>query len=460
MKEQILKAIERSKADYTEIRIEREWRSEVLYRKDRLENLESSSELGGIVRCLVNGGWGIVVFNSLDELSKRVDGAYRMARAVSKKVAERQELAKVEPVQDELRASFEKDPRRVSLAQKRELIEKYNKILLDFDKRIVSTTAGYADSFKEITFANSEGTFIFEERPDVTLRLSATARESDINIQTGFEGLGEARGFEAVEAQEEKAEKAVRRAVELLSAKPVKGGVYTVVLDQDLTGVFIHEAFGHLCEADHVYKNPRLREMMHLGRKVGVEALNVIDDGYLENLRGNSKYDDEGVPRRRTYLIKDGVLVSFLHSRETAAKMGAEPTGNARAISYQFEPIVRMRNTYIDNGTVPFEELIKDISYGIYACSAFGGQTELEQFTFSAAYAYEIVNGKIGEMLRDVVLTGNVFETLKNIEALGNDLRIRGGPGGCGKGGQWPLPITHGGPHIRIKNVTVGGRAQ
>ncbi len=457
MKERILKAIERSRADYTEIRIEREWRSEVLYHKDRLENLESSSELGGLVRCLVNGGWGLVVFNSLADLDKRVKEAYRMAKTVSRKVKERQELAKAEPVQDERRASLEKDPRQVPLARKRDLLEKYNKILRSFDPRIVSTTAGYADSFKEITFANSEGTFIFEERPDVTLRLSATARESDKNIQTGFEGLGEARGFEAALAQEEKAEKAARRAVELLSAKPVKGGVYTVVLDQDLAGVFIHEAFGHLCEADHVYKNPRLREIMHLGRKVGVETLNVIDDGYLENLRGNSKYDDEGIPRQKVYLIKNGVLTGFLHSRETAAKTGAKPTGNARAVSYQFEPIVRMRNTYIDNGTVPFDELIKDISYGIYACNAFGGQTELEQFTFSAAYAYEIVNGKVGEMLRDVVLTGNVFETLKNIEMIGNDLRIRGGPGGCGKDGQYPLPLTFGGPHIRIRNVTVGG---
>ena len=103
--------------------------------------------------------------------------------------------------------------------------------------------------------------------------------------------------------------------------------------------------------------------------------------------------------------------------------------------------------------------MIKDIDHGIYACDAFGGQTELEQFTFSAGYAYEIVDGKVGEMLRDVVLTGNIFETLKNIDRIGDDLKIIGSSGGCGKGGQFPLAVTFGSPHIRIQNLTIGGRA-
>jgi len=103
--------------------------------------------------------------------------------------------------------------------------------------------------------------------------------------------------------------------------------------------------------------------------------------------------------------------------------------------------------------------MLRDIDYGIYACGAFGGQTELEQFTFSAAYAYEIVKGELGEMLRDVVLTGNVFETLKNIDMIGDDLIVKGSSGGCGKDGQFPLPITTGGPHVRVQNLTIGGRA-
>lgn len=459
MRDQILKALERSRADYTEIRVEREWRTEVFYQRDNLENLETSSELGGVVRCLDGGGWGIAVFNSLDQLEQRVEDAQRIARIVSAKLPEKAELAPVEAVQEEVRASLTRDPRTVPLQEKQRLLHKYNEILLKYSDKIVNTGARYTDGFKEITIANSEGTYIVEERPDVTLRLTATAREGDTNIQTAFEQYGCAAGFEAVGDQEEKAEIAARRALDLLEAKPVTGGVYTVVLDQALAGVFIHEAFGHLCEADFLFKNPRLREILQPGRKFGVEELNVVDDGYLPGLRGNYKYDDEGTPRRKTYLIKGGVLQGFLHSRETAARMGAEPTGNARAISYRFEPIVRMRNTYIDRGSATMEEILRDIEYGIYACDAFGGQTQLEQFTFSAAYAYEIVNGEIGEMLRDVVLTGNIFETLNNIDKIGDDLLIKGSAGGCGKGGQFPLPVTFGGPHIRIQNLTIGGRA-
>jgi len=459
MRDRILRALEHSDADYAEVRVEREWRTRVAYQGRDLENLEASTELGGIVRCLVGGGWGIAVFNSLDELEARLEEARRIAELVSGRISEKVELAPVEPVQDEVRVSLQKDPRSVSLQEKQALLQAYNDLMLGTSDKIVSTRARYTDSFKEVTIASSQGTFIVEERPDVTLMLGAMAREGDGNVQLASESFGWAAGFEAVEGKQEKASIAAQRALDLLQAKPVTGGVYTAVLDHILAGVFIHEAFGHLCEADFISKNPTLQEVLKPGRKFGVDELNVVEEGYLPGLRGNFKYDDEGTPRTKTYLIRNGILQGFMHSRETAARMGAEPTGNARAISYRHEPIVRMRNTIIDQGTVPFDEMIEDIDHGIYACDAFGGQTELEQFTFSSGYAYEIVNGKVGEMLRDVVLTGNIFETLKNIDRIGNDLKIIGGSGGCGKGGQYPLPVTFGSPHVRIRNLTIGGRA-
>jgi TldD protein len=138
--------------------------------------------------------------------------------------------------------------------------------------------------------------------------------------------------------------------------------------------------------------------------------------------------------------------------------MGERPTGNARAISYRFRPIVRMTNTYIENGEMSFEEMISDIDEGIYAIDAYGGTTAMEMFTFSAMEAFMIRKGRIAERVRNVVLTGNVFETLMHIDAVGNDLHISdGGTGGCGKGQQYPLPVSDGSPHIRIRNVVVGG---
>src|SRR3990167_5161171 len=158
------------------------------------------------------------------------------------------------------------------------------------------------------------------------------------------------------------------------------------------------------------------------------------------------------------YLIKNGILTNRLHSRETAVKMHEKPTGNAMAISYAAEPIVRMTNTYIEPRDWTFEKILEDTPDGIYCIGSMGGMTNMEMFTFSAAEAFRISNGKLAERLRDVVLTGNVFQTLMDIDAIGNDMSLYGGLGGCVKGGQSPLRVSDGGPHIRIRNVVIGGR--
>ena len=195
---------------------------------------------------------------------------------------------------------------------------------------------------------------------------------------------------------------------------------------------------------------------MTLGKQFGPPILNIVDGAAVPGLRGSYKYDDEGIPATKTYLIKEGVLVGRLHSRETAAKMGEKPTGNARAITYRYPPIVRMTNTYIEPGKTSFDDMIADIKEGVYVKNWYGGTTSMEMFTFSAGEAYMIRNGKVAEALRPVVLTGNVFTTLHNIDAIGNDLDMNQG-GGCGKAGQSPLPVSNGSPHIRIRQCLVGG---
>ena len=457
MESNIAKAIAGCGADYAEVRIEKEQRSRVLYSKEKLENLETSSELGGMVRCLKDGGWGIAVFNDLDQLTEKAREAARLARTASRHIAGPVELAEVPVVREKVKAKLEKDFRSVPLADKKELAESYNRILLRSSDKVVSSRVRYTDSFREVTFANSEGAFIVQEIPDVTLLLVAVATDGPANIQQGFETFGKAAGYEVALDREEAARAAAKRAVDLLEARSIEGGKYTVILDPGLAGVFIHEAFGHFCEADFLFKNERMAQIMKIGSRFGSDELNVVDEGYVPGLRGNTPYDDEGVARSKTYLIKKGILSGLLHSRETAGKMGAAPTGNARAISYEYAPIVRMRNTYIEAGGASFDSMIADIDRGVYAVKAYGGQTMFEQFTFSAAYGHEIVGGEVGGMLKDVVLTGNLFETLRSIDAIGNDMTFFGGAGGCGKAGQSPLPLTDGSPHIRIRDVTIGG---
>jgi TldD protein len=385
-----------------------------------------------------------------------VKEACESARLVGK---EESKFAEVEPVVDEITAALDKDFREISLSEKKSVIEEYNKIILGYHDKIETSNVGYGDSFRRIWYGNSEGTYIKDERPDAGVILSATAREGD-NVQQGFESIAGGAGFQVIEGLQDKAEAAARLAVDLLSAPPVTGGKYTVIVNPRLTGVFAHEAFGHLSESDFVYENERLKELMILGKRLGSDILNIIDDGTIPGLRGTQKYDDEGVKTRKNYLIKDGVLVGRLHSRETAAKMGEKPTGNARAIGYQHQPIVRMTNTYIDKGSAAFEDMIKDVNLGLYAIDMIGGQTSMEMFTFSAAYGYMVRDGKIAELVRDVVLTGNVFETLMNIDMISDPVEWPPVGGGCGKGGQSPLPVATGGPNVRIHNVVVGGRQQ
>jgi TldD protein len=446
-------ALRMSDAEYTEIRVEDVVSSLVSFRGEELDNVGSSKILGGIARALYKDGWGYATFNDLKEIKNAVKEACESARLIGK---DDSSFAQVQPVVETINADLVRDFREVPLSEKKSVIEEYNKIVLGYSDKIGTSQVTYTDKFRSIWYANSEGTYIQDERPDTVTFILATARDGN-NVQQAFEATTGAAGFQIVEGMQEKAELAAKRAVDLLSAPSVKGGKYTVITNPTLTGTFAHEAFGHLSESDFVYENDRMKELMVLGKRFGPDFLNIVDDGTFPDQLGTHKYDDEGVKTRKNHLIKDGILVGRLHSRETAAKMDEEPTGNARAINYQHEPIVRMTNTYIDKGDNTFENMIKDVKLGIYALDMFGGQTSMEMFTFSAAYGYMIRDGEIAELVRDVVLTGNVFETLMNIDMIGD--KIGWSPvSGCGKGGQQGLRTGIGGPHIRVQNVVVGGR--
>jgi TldD protein len=455
MRDRLAEALKTHNVDFADIRIEDQTLSRLMFRGPELDQIGSSRTVGGIVRALYKGGWGYSTFNDINNLEKRVREACETAHLVGKGETQ---FSPTEPVVDEISAILEKDFRQIPLAEKKSLLESYNELAMKRHKKIQTSVSGYSDTFKTLWYANSEGTYIKEEKPDTWIFVQAIARDGDI-VQRASKSCGGPEGYQTIENFEEKAVQAADKAVELLSASPVKGGKYTVISDPIMTGVFTHEAFGHLSESDFVYENPQMQEIMVLGKQFGVEDLDILDDGSIPGGLGTHKYDYEGVPTKKNYLIKNGILVGRLHSRETAAKMGESPTGNARSVHFQHPPIVRMTNTYLDKGNSNFQEMIKDVELGVYAIEMIGGQTELEMFTFSAAYGYMIRNGEVAELVRDVVLTGNVFETLMNIDKIGSDLKwLPNGPGGCGKGKQSPLRVGIGGPHIRIQNCIVGGQ--
>lgn len=451
-RDEIETAVRGHNADYVELRIDDTAANRIVYRGKELEEIGRTRNFGGCARALVNGGWGFVSFNEPTDLKARVAEAVAQARHVGK---EKSVLAPVAPVVDIVKADVKKDPRKISLARKKELMDGYNERMLAVEG-VTSTNLIYGDSWKRVTFASSEGSYTEQERIDVVSRLAATARRNG-DMQQSSMSLGALNDFSYVEKLDEAATEMGTRAVELLNAPYAEPGVYPVVLDPVLAGVFCHEAFGHLSESDFVYENDRMKEIMVLGKKFGRRELNIVDGAAVAGLRGSFKYDDEGTPATKTDLIREGVLVGRLHSRETAGKMGEPPSGNARAIDYRFPPIVRMTNTYIEPGTATLDEIIGGIKLGVYAKNWYGGTTSMEMFTFSAGEAYMIRDGKIAELVRPVKLTGNLFTTLENIDAIGTDLDFNQG-GGCGKGGQMPLPVSNGSPHIRIQDCVVGER--
>ncbi len=455
MIDRLTAALGRSRAEYTEIRVERSWTSAVTFRGRRLESATASEDQGGCVRALYRGGgWGVASFTSFDRLDAMVARAGELSRAV--RVDPPIQLADVPPQHADASLDLDGDVRGVPLAEKKRLIETYNGAMLGVSDRIVDTLAAYRDEVSEYWYVNSQGTVLHELRPEVTVSGTAVARRNG-TIEKGLESIGLRRGWKSVQDCVPGFREAAERAVALLDAPTVQGGTYPVILDPELAGVFIHEAFGHLSEADFVYENPQARAMMTLGRRFGKPVLNVGDNGAARGLRGTLPFDDEGTPTQDTALIKEGILVGRLHSRETAAAMGERATGNARAISFRHPPIVRMTNTYIGNGRGSFADLIRDVKLGVYACGAFGGQTMLENFSFTAAYGRMIRDGQVSELVKDVVLAGNLFQTLDRIDHLAGDFRWNQMGGGCGKGGQSPLPVTEGAPHVRIEEALIGG---
>ena len=443
------------RVDYLVIRLEQAEGTDILLRGDKIETLSEGISIGGQIRACHKGGWGHSSFNHLASISERIEEAIAAARIVGE---DETQLAHVDPVQASCFVPLTgTDPRLVPLTQKKQLCDRYTEILKSVDARIATTSVRYSDSAQRVILASSEGTLIEQSWVDMEMRFAATARNGD-TVQTGRETTGSRKAYEDLTCLDEQVLSAAQRSVAALSLPSVKGNTYTVVIDPILSGLFVHEAFGHLSEADMAYENPDVLEVMSIGRRFGPKELQIFDGAAPEGHRGSYFYDDEGTPATTTQVIKDGVLVGRLHSRETAGKLGEVPTGNARCLNYHYAPIVRMTNTWIERGTTKVADLFTDIEEGVYARNWLGGMTNGEMFTFSAGEAWMIRNGQIAEPVRDVTLSGNVFQTLGDIEAIGDDF-YWDESGGCGKGGQNGLPVGCGGPSLRIRDVVVGGEA-
>ena len=329
------------------------------------------------------------------------------------------------------------------------------------DQRVVQVSATIAASHQEVVILRADGPDVSDSRPMVRMNVSVIV-EQDGQRQTGYVGGGGRYGLDGMLAPthwQPLIHEALRIAVVNLSAIPAPAGVMDVALGAGWPGILLHEAIGHGLEGDFNRKGTSAFAGL-MGQRIAAPGVTVLDDGTIPDRRGSITVDDEGTPSGKNTLIEDGVLVGFMQDRQNARLMGVAPTGNGRRQSFAHAPMPRMTNTYMLGGSVDPKDMVADIKNGIYAVGFGGGQVDITngKFVFSCTEAYLVKDGKVGAPVKGATLIGDGATALRQIRAIGNDMRLDDGMGNCGKQGQW-VPVGVGQPSLLIGGLTVGGSA-
>jgi TldD protein len=448
-------------ASYVELRFHGRIFNEVKVSNAQLERIRSVVNDGTGIRVLVGGCWG---FSSTSNLAKE-SILEAMKNAISSAgLLSTSKTRKVEKLADaSLAVGVFKPPISGKLSDYS--IEDKIKIVMDSEKqmrkhsnRIKAASCVYREIIDHKVIVNSDGASaeLFDSKPEFSV--TAVARESG-NISTATEGIGITGGWRDLfngRDPSDFAKKAAEKALKLLKARRPRGERTQVVLDPGMVGLISHEAIGHTVEADFVLSGSIVKDK--IDQQVASEQVTLVDSGpsqFKNGAAGTTFVDDEAVITGRTVIIEDGIMKSFLHNRETAAIFSVEPTGNARAYEYDDEPLIRMRNTFIEPGSYSYDEIIKETRHGYLLKGARNGQADANgEFMFGSQEAYLIENGETKEMLRGATVSGRALDVLMTIDAVGKDFQYDIGTGYCGK--YQPIKVDGGGPHIRCTAV-VGG---
>ena len=459
----ISKIIEKIQSvQYVEARYHSRRSNEVRICNGEMEELKFTKYSGVGIRVLFNGAWGFSSSSSLDQesLSTAMNDAIAIARVSSS--GSRNKISKLgganlahgkfgNYAHDSLDSH--------SPEEKVKLVKETERIPRSYSTIIKSAICAYREIIDEKIIVTSDGAAVEISDMKPEFRITAVASRNGEAV-SATESVGITGGWQRLfqrKTPEEMATRAADVAIKLLDAKQPKGERATVVLDPGMVGLISHEAIGHTVEADFVLSGSIVKD--RIGEKVASEIVTLVDSG-PSGIRngiggGTVLVDDEGVITQDTVLIEDGVLKSYLHNKETAGLFDVKSTGNARAFEYTDEPLIRMRNTYIEPRDYSTSELIRDVKHGYLMKGARGGQADANaEFMFGAQEAYVIENGELGPMLRGATISGQAFETLKSVDAVGKDFQFDIGAGYCGK---WQMAkVDGGGPHIRCKAI-VGG---
>lgn len=401
------------------------------------------------VRVLGDRGWGVLSVGG-DLIGGEHPGQALIKEALEASVITNEHIAitrtpsYIHPV-----PRIGEDPRGVSIEEKVSL-------LLDLEKaavlnEIVSRRVTYVEKAEKVFFTDSSGAEYQYELCRCGFSVMAVASRGG-TVQMGYERDHTIRGLN-IRHRHDLARESAERALSLLDAKPAKGGRMHAILDPELGGVFAHEAVGHAAEGDLVKEGNSVLKGK-TGEIIGSPLITIVDDPSLVEF-GFCPVDDEGSATTRTEIIRAGRMESYLHSKETLALVGGGLPGHCRGMAGEI-PIVRMSNTFIENGDSSLDEILSSCRNGILLKGSRGGQVDPGRgmFQFNAEYGYLVEGGECTTMVRDVSLSGEILQTLHSVSMVGNDRALH--PGYCGKGGQ-TVPVTDGAPHLLLEDAVVGG---
>lgn len=430
-----------------DIRIEEEKPFDLSYYQKELYNFSHEEKKGAFIRVYANKKWYFSSTTNINNIENEIHTLLKTAKISlyknNKNIEYKEHSFKT--IKDDFTFHLSKEEKMAFLQPIREIIEN--------DPQVVTPYISWSDRVNAKYYINNKGIVYYYDKGFSGVLASITlVQDKEIFRSSFYKTVQRKEDFGDI-LQDFKEE--LEEGKLFLNAPVIEPGQYPVVMSPDVAGVFAHESFGHKSEADFMLGDETMKQEWEIGKKVGSDILSIVDCGLESDTTGFCPIDDEGVESHKTYLIKNGILTGRLHSKETADTLQENTTGNARAVDFTYEPIVRMTSTYIEAGDLTFDELIKPIENGYFLKTLIHG-SGMSTFTMAINKAYKIENGKIAHPVKINMATGTVFETLFDIDGLSNKVQIKSSIlGGCGKNEQRPLPVSFGGPYLRIKKLNL-----
>ena len=441
--------------DYADLYFQHTFSNSLTLQDGAVNRASSNIDYGVGIR-VVSGdqqGYAFVENITLEEMMKAARVASRIANG----------SAKVPPVKIDEKVFKNYYPifnswENQSIQEKIPYLQKLNDRIFGLDSRVVKVSAAINDETSYVLYYNSEGTLCHDVRPMAVVYGSCVMQQGD-RIENGMasRAVRQDVSFLTNDLIEQIAQEAFQKTSIMFESIKPKGGEMPVVMSAGGSGILLHEAIGHAFEADFNRKKTSIFSDK-LGKPVCDKIINILDDGTVENNRGAINFDDEGIDSQKTYIVKDGVLTSYLHDRISAKFYGVAPTGNGRRESFRCIPMPRMRVTYMENGNCSQDDIIASVKNGIFVDTFTNGQVQIGagDFTFYVKTGYMIENGKLTQPIKDVNIIGNGPKALADITMVANNFKLDPGAWTCGKDGQ-SCPVSLGLPTVLVKQLTVGG---